>query len=339
MVMREKLLLSVLALFFAGCGVAALATIAPPTPPEKSPVNPFDPQTIKVERFAVPRPDIKRVYLVSIDGCRPDILLRADTPNIKGLTRRGAFTFWCRSTALSITLPTHTSMLTGVPPRVHGIEWNRDLPLSEPVYPKVPTIFDICKKAGITASMVAGKSKFDTIAGRPGTVNGYLYLSPNEKGEDDEVLPHILAAIKAKPTFGFFHLPSTDNNGHKYGWGSKEQYAAVENADKCVGLIVQAIKESGVADETLLIVTADHGGAGKSHGPDDARCRHTPWVAVGPGVRKDYDLNTDSDFEVNVEDNFATALYLLGVKPVGKITGKPVTAIFQPPAELLQPAK
>jgi arylsulfatase A-like enzyme len=125
----------------------------------------------------VPYPNIKRVYLVSIDGCRPDVLLRANCPNYRALTRNGAFTFWCRSTALSITLPTHTSMLTGVPPRTHGIEWNRDLPLSEPVYPKVATIFDILKKLDVPTACIAGKSKFDAIAGRPGTVT-YQYLSP-----------------------------------------------------------------------------------------------------------------------------------------------------------------
>ena len=307
------------------------------TAPAKTPVNTFDPETIKVERVPPLRQNIKRFYLISIDGCRPDVLLRSNTPNIKGLTRQGAFTFWARSTALSITLPTHTTMVTGVTPRVHGIEWNRDLPLSEPVYPKVATVFDICKKAGIQTALVAGKSKFDALAGRPGSVD-FQWLSPNEKATDDEVLPHILEAVKQKPTYGFFHLPDVDNMGHKYGWNSKEQIKAIENADQCVGLIVQAIRESGVADETLLIVTADHGGAGKAHGPEDARCRHVPWIAVGPGVRKDYDLNSDAEFEVNAEDNFATALAILGVKPVGKISGKNVTAIYEPPAELLKDA-
>jgi hypothetical protein len=341
-----------LSFMFGGVVAACLVVQAQPVPrdnptaekpaakAEKTPVNPFNPDTIKVERDAIPYPTIKRVYLVSIDGCRPDILLRSECPNYRALTRRGAYTFWARSTALSITLPTHTSMLTGQRPRQHGIEWNRDLPFSEPVYPKVPTIFDILKRTpgGPTpTALIAGKSKFDTIAGRPGTVT-HLWLAKSEKAEDDEVLPEILKGISAKPTFGFFHLPSTDNAGHKYGWNSKEQVAALENADKCVGLIVQAVKESGVENETLLIVTADHGGAGKAHGPEDARCRHVPWVAVGPGVRKDYDLNTDSDFELNVEDNFSTALWLLGVKPVGKVVGKPVAAIFEPPAELLVPA-
>jgi hypothetical protein len=52
--------------------------------------------------------------------------------------------------------------------------------------------------------MIAGKSKFDTIAGRPGTVKGYFYLSPNEKAEDDEVLPHVLDGDQAEAHFRLF---------------------------------------------------------------------------------------------------------------------------------------
>jgi hypothetical protein len=59
-------------------------------------------------------------------------------------TRSGA-----RSTALSITLPTHTSDVDGrSPARTHGIEWNRDLPLSEPVYPKVADDLRHLRKGG-----------------------------------------------------------------------------------------------------------------------------------------------------------------------------------------------
>src|SRR5258708_26304566 len=75
-----------------------------------------------------------RVLIVSIDGCRPDMLLRANTPNVHQLMKEGAFSFWARTTPLAITLPSHTSMLTGVIPRNHGVEWNKDLPLSHPVY-------------------------------------------------------------------------------------------------------------------------------------------------------------------------------------------------------------
>src|SRR5687767_116776 len=88
-----------------------------------------------------PIPEIRKALLISMDGGRPDLLLRAEAPNIRALYQRGTFTFWARSTPQSITLPTHVSMLTGVRPEAHAILWNGDLPLKEPVYPRVPTLF------------------------------------------------------------------------------------------------------------------------------------------------------------------------------------------------------
>lgn len=63
----------------------------------------------------------KRVLIISIDGMRPDVLLRAKIPNIRALLLRGAFTFWAESTDLATTLPTHVSMLSGVSPDKHHI--------------------------------------------------------------------------------------------------------------------------------------------------------------------------------------------------------------------------
>lgn len=106
----------------------------------------------------------QRAVIISIDGLRPDVLLRAEAPNIRRLMRNGAFTFWARSTAVSLTLPTHVSLLTGVEPQVHGIHWNADLPLAEPVYPRYSTVFELAKKAGYSTGAVAGKRKFNVLA-------------------------------------------------------------------------------------------------------------------------------------------------------------------------------
>src|SRR5688572_28837921 len=114
---------------------------------------------------AVPRP--RRMLVVSVDGLRPDLLLRCDTPNMHHLFEGGCCTFWARTVPQGITLPSHTSMLTGVTPRRHGIEWNRDLPLFRPVYPSFPTLFELAHKAGFTTAIATGKSKFATII-KPG---------------------------------------------------------------------------------------------------------------------------------------------------------------------------
>jgi hypothetical protein len=84
-----------------------------------------------------------------------------------------------------------------------------------------------------------------------------------------------------------------------------------------------------VREHTLIILSADHGGQGRTHGPNDVRSRHIPWIANGPGVRKDYDLNMEASTLVNTEDTFATALWALGVSRPAGVTGRPVTGAFE----------
>src|SRR4051812_11186656 len=71
------------------------------------------------------KPIVSRMLIISIDGCRPDLLLRADAPTIHGLLPQSTFTLWARTVPHAITLPAHVSMLTGVVPRKHEVEWNK----------------------------------------------------------------------------------------------------------------------------------------------------------------------------------------------------------------------
>jgi len=284
---------------------------------------------------AHPNARAQRALIISIDGLRPDVLLRADAPRIRELMRQGSFTFWARSTAVSITLPTHVSMLTGVEPQVHGIHWNGDLPLSEPVYPKVSTIFELAKKAGYTTGAVTGKSKFNVL-GKPGTID-FAYWPDEAKSDDADVATHAQQMLRShQPEMFFVHFPGVDNVGHKIGWGTPEQLAAVAVADKAVGQLMDALTELKLRDQTFVIITADHGGAGRSHGADDFRSRHIPWIALGPGVRKNYDLTSNRELVVETYDTFATACAMLGIPVTPKRTGKFVEDILEK-RELLQP--
>ncbi len=276
-----------------------------------------------------------RVLIVSIDGLRPDMALRAKSPNLHHLMETGSFSLWARTTALSITLPSHVSMLTGVTPRKHEIEWNRDLPLTEPIYPSYPSLFEVAKRGGYTTAMAAGKSKFVTLA-RPGSVD-WSYTPSSAKSEDDDVVRHAVEIIRNhEPQVMFVHLPSTDNVGHAKGWGTPEQLAAIEKADECLGQILAALEEAKLRESTFIIVSADHGGAGRTHGPDDPRSRTIPWIAVGPGVRKNLDLTTYAALNINTEDTFATACHILKLPLDKRLDGKPITEIFAV-TELLQP--
>jgi predicted AlkP superfamily pyrophosphatase or phosphodiesterase len=279
-----------------------------------------------------------RVLIVSIDGCRPDMLLRANTPVVHQLMKDGAFSFWAKTTALAITLPSHTSMLTGVVPRKHEVEWNKDLPLSHPVYPLFPTLFEVAHKHGYTTAMAAGKSKFNTLA-KPGTLD-WEYIPQSAKSDDADVVDHAIDIIREhQPQVLFVHLPSTDNVGHAIGWGTPQQLETIEQADVQLGRVLNTLDLMGLKKQTFIIVTADHGGAGKTHGPDDPRSRHITWLAVGPGVKHNVDLTTYPDLTINTEDTFATASHVLHLPLDPRLDGKVVKEAFVVEGELLTQTK
>jgi len=280
-----------------------------------------------------PVPGVERVMIISIDGCRPDLLLRADTPNLRKLFSNGAYSFWAKTTPNSITLPSHVSMLTGVDPRKHGIEWNSDLPLLVPFYPRVPSIFYHAKKAGYTTAMVAGKVKFNMLEVQ-GTLDASAIPEKTAKSDDDLAAVAADIILKVKPELMFVHLPGTDSAGHKYKWGSQEQMKAIESADAAIARVLAAAEEAGTLKGTVVIISADHGGMGNGHGPDDARARHIPWIASGPGVRSNLDLASFDDLQIRTEDTFATACWLLNI-PHGKVDGTPVERAFKLPAKEL----
>src|SRR5262245_46683212 len=73
-------------------------------------------------------PRAARAVVISIDGLRPDVLMASSAPVLRELMGKSSFTLSAITTASCVTLPSHTSMLTGVPPDVHGVTWNGDQP-------------------------------------------------------------------------------------------------------------------------------------------------------------------------------------------------------------------
>jgi predicted AlkP superfamily pyrophosphatase or phosphodiesterase len=271
---------------------------------------------------------VSRVLIVSIDGLRPDVLLRANAPVLRGLMERGSFSMWAFTTPVAVTLPSHTSMLTGVAPEKHGITWNHTLSTDSLRFSKYPTLFERARASGYTTAMAAGKSKFNALA-KPGTLNS-TFIAPASAGRDEVVADSCIAIVaRTAPQVLFLHLPEVDSAGHDQGWGSAAQLAAIAVADGALGRVLDALRTRGVLDSTLVIVSSDHGGAGKSHGPDDPRSRHIPWIAAGPEIRANLDLTGDDDLQIRTEDTFATACFFLGIATDADLDGHPVLQILQ----------
>lgn len=312
---------------------------APAPPPMAKPAPVPGPATPPASRPASLRaldaPLAQRAVIVSIDGLRPDLLIGADVPNLRRLLPASCYTFW----ALTVddpyvyTLPSHATMLTGVNPSRHGVIWNNYI---EAAYPREPTLFDLARRSGLTTAMVSGKMKLTALA-RPDALN-WLYLPEREPVDDLEVVAERAVQIlrEHRPGVLFVHFAGVDGTGHEWGWGSPEQQAALERVDVALGRVVDAIDNLALADSTLLIVTADHGGAGFTHWTDP-RSRTIPWIARGPGMRRGFDLNRLPALEVRTEDTFATVAIALGIPIASDNEGRFVEEMLEE-RELLRDA-
>jgi arylsulfatase A-like enzyme len=255
------------------------------------------------------------------------------------LADQGAFSFWAYTTPVAITLPSHTSMLTGVTVERHGITGNDDNAAATQKI-KVPTLFDLAHKAGISTGMSAGKSKF-TIFSESGSVDHSWVKAATA----DNVAGQAVNILRQhQPRLMFVHFADVDGVGHSKGWGSRDQIAAIERVDLALGMVIDELKRQELFDKTTILITADHGGSGKTHGKDDDRSRFIPWILVGPGVLKNVDLGQFRELKINTYDTFATACRVLDLPTPEGIDGKAIVQAFKAtdlmnsPAPATQPA-
>ncbi len=276
-------------------------------------------------RAAGPLP--RRAMLVSLDGLRPDVALRANMPALRSVMARGSWTMWARTSPMSITLPSHTTMLTGVPPAKHGITWNDDKRHAEVEQVAWPTVFTLAHRAGLTTGIAVGKVKLTALAA-PGTAEFRALPAVADSLMDLAVADTVVRwLVGPRPQFLFVHLPSLDLAGHAVGWGSARQVAVAERVDRALGRILRALDQTGLADSTLIVITADHGGVSRNHGMDDPRSHTVPWIAAGPGVRRGFDITSESDVPVDLQDTFAVLCERLGLVPPQPVDGKTLPVI------------
>ena len=309
------LLSSCLPAALAGTSTVALAS-ATSIPPTFSPTVAAS-ATLTPTPTSTPFPKAQRVLIISIDGLRPDGLLRSNIPRISELINGGAASFAAQTVFPSVTLPAHASMLSGRCVSKHGINWNDLIPSKG--YIQGSTIFSIAKAAGLHTIMVVGKEKLVTIA-RPGTVDRFRYID----GSDELIVQTALE--EASGGFGvlFVHLYLPDLMGHSYGWMSAAYLSVIGRDDTVVGTLLDGLRADNLLDGTLIILTADHGGHDQSHGsllPEDMTI---PWIVYGPGVTEGLSL----EIPILTTDTAATGVWALGLALPSDWDGRPVVEAF-----------
>lgn len=130
---------------------------------------------------------------------------------------------------------------------------------------------------------------------------------------------------KEKPNLTFIHLSEPDGVGHNIGHRTPEYYEELKRVDRRIGTIVQSVKDAGIEKETIIMISADHGGKGKGHGGKSLDEVLIPWIINGPKVRSGNEI-TDV---IITYDTAATLAYIFGLKVPQAWRGKPVTAVFK----------
>lgn len=200
----------------------------------------------------------KRVFMLGIDGMGAFNRL-ADTPCMDALLENGATTYTALASKPTISAQCWTSMLTGAAPEIHGLT-NSDMhPIKE-----LPTLFRILREKHPEAELAAF-TDWSPIVKDLLAPEGCL--SACDTGKDDGLTDRLLAYLDGNdPMFLFIQFDSVDGAGHRNGYGSQGHIERIAHVDGLLGKLIDKYKEKGIFDDTLFIVTADHGGTPGENG-------------------------------------------------------------------------
>jgi len=118
----------------------------------------------------------KPLVVVCVDGCEPDYITQAvqagAAPYLKAMLAKGA-SFLADAVVPSFTNPNNLSIVTGVPPAVHGIcgnyfydrDRNEEVMMNDPRYLRAGTILAAFAAAGAKVAVVTAKDKLRTLLG------------------------------------------------------------------------------------------------------------------------------------------------------------------------------
>lgn len=263
------------------------------------------------------------VVVISIDGLRPDAITDEDV-TLQRLIHEGTAARVAQTILPSTTLPSHTSMLTGLTPAQHGVTWN-----SDEVEPSgtigVPTVFDIVHAAGFSTAAFFAKSKFHYLERKGSLDHDEMPGFRQPSWTMARTMPRIERYLaESSPNLLFVHIGEPDYLGHGAGWMGPGYLRAVGMADEGVARVMAAADKSFGAGHYTMIVTGDHGGHDKSHGTSDPRDMTIPWIVWGEGVQAGGTL-ADT---VHTMDTAATVLWLFGIPRPDNWVGVPQTGGF-----------
>ncbi len=249
------------------------------------------------------------VIVVGIDGAG-SFFKDAQTPHFDRIFSHGAITYNALSSNPSISAECWGSMLLGVGPEIHKLTNGIVESTPYPVDSEYPSLFRRIKEVYTDAEL---GSYCDWNPITYGIVENNLGVS-HDTAKDDDLTPIICDYIcNKRPDFLFIQFDSVDGAGHKFGYGTPEHLQRISEVDNLINDVYSAAVDSGMIDDTLFVVIADHGGTnpengGGSHGGWTDSEKYVTFAVTGRGISQ-----TEIG-DMNIRDLAAIVLYAFGIK-------------------------
>ncbi len=240
-----------------------------------------------------------RLVVLSVDGMRPDFYRRPQEfglkiPNLLDLVSTGASADLVESVYPTTTYPAHATLVTGVPPRAHGIYSHlASLDPTEKARPwcwfagalRVPTLWDVVRATGRKTAAVS----WPVSAGAaidynipeiwdPKLADPHQDFTTAARHSTRGLFPDVIKALEPilgaatpdrlrseaalyiwaryRPDLLLVHFVHYDQLAHKFGPTSPEALAAIENTDEEIGRFRSSFLEG---ESPTLVVLSDHG--------------------------------------------------------------------------------
>jgi arylsulfatase A-like enzyme len=286
-------------------------------------------------------PDVGRarnLLLVTIDTLRADRLgvygsKDVATPRLDRIAAEGALAEQAMA-HVPLTRPSHVTIFTGRLPAETGIRDN----ISPAVVPDVPLLAETLQRAGFVTGAFVSTVVLDPTSGLDRGFSTYVASFPGGTGEAQflstvqkkgdvttaEAIAWLEGLRKADaPTprvFLWLHLydphdPYEPPEPYATRYAGRLYDGEVAWSDELVGRLDDALRRLGLRDDTMLLVTSDHGEGLGEHGETlhgfftYQTTLRIPFLARGPGIR----AGTRIGSTVRLVDVFPTALEMLGV--------------------------
>ena len=191
----------------------------------------------------------KRVVLIGVDGAGA-FFRDTDTPCIDEIFENGAISYNVLTSNPTISAQCWGSMLHGVTPGAHRLT---NAIVGERAYPE-----------NNPNATLASFTNWNPI--NIGIIEDGLGVH-KDSATDAPMTEKICDYVKKNdPTLLFVQFDEVDHAGHSAGYGTQTHLDQITATDELIGKIYDAYDEMDYLEDTLFIVTADHGGTGLSHG-------------------------------------------------------------------------